>query len=33
MAKSHRWSLYFSIVVGIAIVALIGVYAYRKIKE
>ena len=33
MAKSHRWSLYFSIIVGIAIVALIGVYAYRKIKE
>ena len=33
MAKSHRLSLYFSIIVGIAIVALIGVYVYRRIKK
>ena len=33
MAKSHRLSLYFSILVGVTIVALIGVYAYRKIKK
>jgi uncharacterized membrane protein YfhO len=33
MAKSHRWSLYFSIMVGVAIVALIGICVYRRIKE
>ena len=33
MAKSHRLSLYFSIIVGIAICALTGIYCYRKIKE
>ena len=33
MAKSHRLSLYFSIIVGVAIVALIGICIYRKIKK
>ena len=33
MAKSHRLSLYFSIIVGIAICALAGIYCYRRIKE
>jgi hypothetical protein len=33
MAKSHRWSLYFSIMVGVAIVTLIGICVYRRIKE
>lgn len=33
MAKSHRLSLYFSIVVGIAIIALIGIQIYSKIKK
>lgn len=33
MAKSHRWSLYCSIIVGIAVVALLGICIYRRIKE
>ena len=33
MAKSHRLSLYFSIIVGVAIVALLGVYLYRGMKK
>ena len=33
MAKSHRLSLYFSIIVAAAIVALLGLYIYRRIKE
>lgn len=33
MAKSHRLSLYFSVITGIAIIVLLGVYFYRKIKK
>ena len=33
MAKSHKLSLYFSIIVGIAIVALVGIIIYRRIKK
>ena len=33
MAKSHRLSLYFSIIVGVAIVALLGVFLYRGMKK
>ncbi|MBR4847890.1 MAG: hypothetical protein IKV07_00850 [Bacteroidaceae bacterium] len=33
MAKSHRLSLYFSLMVGAAIVALVGIYVYRRIKK
>ena len=33
MAKSHRLSLYFSLMVGVAIVALLGVYLYRGMKK
>ena len=33
MAKSHQLSLYFSIIVGIAIVALVGIIIYRRIKK
>ena len=33
MAKSHRLSLYFSIIVDIVVCALAGIYCYRRIKE
>lgn len=33
MAKSHRLSLYFSLIVGMAIVALLGTFVYRRINK
>jgi hypothetical protein len=33
MAKSHRWSLYLSIVIGIAVFAVLALCAYRKFKR
>ena len=32
MIKSHAWSLYMSIFVGVVIIAIIGVSVYRRIK-
>ena len=33
MAKSHRWSLYLSIAIGVAVFAVLALWAYRKIKK
>lgn len=33
MAKSHRWSLYLSIVIGVAVFAVLALWAYRKFKR
>ena len=33
MAKSHQLSLYFSIAISVAVVALLGTLVYRKIKR
>ena len=33
MMKSHKWSTYMSIIVGIIIVALAGFGIYRKVKK
>ena len=32
MAKSHMWSLYLSILVGVVALVLVGIYVYRKLK-